>query len=142
MAYVSQGMIFRFAATTAVTTAAGVAIGEVVSYGLGVPTRTMIDVSHLGSTMETKTPGILKGSQVTLECNYNAGDTGHSLMKTAAASTVVQGLLIGFTDSVGTKLIVEGYISGYNVSGGLNDKNKLSVTFDVINVATWGTYAV
>ncbi len=135
-------MIFRFAATTVVTTAAGALIGEVVSYGFGVPTRSMIEVSHLGSTMEGKIPGIMKGTQVTLECNYNAGDTGHSLMKTACASTVVQGLLIGFTDAVGTKLIVEGYVSGYNVSGGLNDKNKLSVTFDVINVATWGTYAV
>jgi hypothetical protein len=140
MAYSAQGMLFRFSSATGITTATGSVIGEVVSYSFGVPARTMIDVSHLQSTMETKTPGILKGSQVTLEINFVASDAGQAAMRQAAASTVVQSMLIGFTDSNLTKFIPEGYVSAYNVSGGMNDKNKLAVTFDIIQVATWGTY--
>jgi hypothetical protein len=141
MAFSAQGMLFRFSTTTGITTAAGGSIGEVVSYSFGVPSRTMIDVSHLGSTMETKTPGILKGSQVSIECNFVSSDTGQAALRNGAASTVVQSLLIGFTDSNLTKLIVDGYVSGYDVSGALNDKNKLAITFDVIQVTTWGTYS-
>ena len=141
MAYSAQGMIFRFSSATGITTALGGVIGEVVSYSFNVPSRTMIDVSHLGSTMETKTPGILKGSQVSIECNFVSSDTGQTALRGAAASTVVQSLLVGFTDSNLTKVIFDGYVSGFDVSGGLNDKNKVAITFDVIGVTTWGTYS-
>ncbi len=140
MAYSAQGMTFRISSATGITTGAGAALGEVVSYSFSVPSRTMIDVSHLGSTMETKTPGILKGSQVSIECNFVSSDTGQTVARNAAASTVVQSLLICFTDANLTKVIMDGYVSGYDVSGALNDKNKLAITFDVINLTTWGTY--
>lgn len=140
MAYSAQGMLFRFSSTTGISTATGTSIGEVVSYGFNIPSRSMVDVSHLGSTMETKAPGILKGSQVTLEINYVATDAGQVVLKNAAISTVVQSLWIGFTDGAKTALAVDGYVSGFNVGGGMNDKNKLSITFDVINPTSWGTY--
>jgi hypothetical protein len=100
----------------------------------------MIDVSHLGSTMETKTPGILKGSQITIECNFVATDAGQAAMRAGAASTVLQSLWVGFTDTNKNCVAHDGYISGFDVSGALNDKNKLAITFDVVNVSSWSTY--
>ncbi len=140
MAFSAQGMLFRFSSTTGITSSLGNAIGEVVSYSFSVPARTMIDVSHLGSTMETKAPGILKGSQITIECNFVATDAGQAEIRAAAASTVLQSLWIGFTDTAKTCVSHDGYISGFDVSGALNDKNKLAITFDVVNVSSWSTY--
>jgi len=100
----------------------------------------MIDVGHLGSTMESKTPGILKGSQITLEMNFVATDAGQLALRGGANSTALQSLAIYFTDTNKSYVSHDGYVSAFDVSGGTNDKNRLSVTFDITNPSSWGTY--
>lgn len=141
MGFSAQGMLFRFSSTTGVSTATGTSISEIKSYSFSVPSRTMLDDSHLGSTMESKKPGILKGSQVKLDMNFIATDAGQLAMRGAAISTVLQSLWIGFSDTAKTCVAFDGYISAFDPSAGMNEINKLSVTFDVVSPGSWATYA-
>lgn len=139
MALSAQGIVFRFSSVTGITTALGSEVGECVDFSFGTPAVSMIDVSHFGSTQETKVPGIAKGSQLSLTVNYVATDVGQLAMRQAAISTVQQSLMILFPDTGKSRVSLEGYVSDFQISGGVNDKLKAAITFD-INQSSWGTY--
>lgn len=138
MALSAQGINFRFSSVTGVTTAAGL-IPECIDFSLGSPAVSMIDVSHFGSTQETKVPGIMKGSQLSLSANLVATNAVFQSMRDSARSTIQQAITVEFPDTAHTRLTMEGYLSDIQISGGVNDKMKVAFTFD-INMSSWGTY--
>jgi len=135
----SQGSKVYFSTTTSFST--NIDVGNVVGFSGPQGSANVIDVTHLGSTMREKRMGLPDEGSITFDLLSNLSDTGQTKMREcrAARTKCLVGILLN--DTRVTLVTMEGYVTGYAVSGAVDDVVKTAVTFEISGAASWSTRA-
>ena len=105
------------------------AIGGVISIGGPSGSAPVIDVSTLDSTGAEKLMGLLDEGQVTLECNLLPADAGQVACKVARLARTAHEAVITFSDA--NTATFDAFVTGYSVSGAVNQQLKVTITLEV-----------
>lgn len=140
MAKQSQGIIAYWSTTTVVATAASNVVGEVVGFSGPGLSANVIDVTHLQSTAKEKMMGLYDGGQITLNVNMVVTDGGQTLLRECLVARTKGALLLQLSTSATTqKMSMEGYVSGLNVSGSVDNKLSGDVTITITGGVSFST---
>jgi len=141
MAIESQGAIFFWSTTTAASTSTSHAVAEVVGFNGPTGAANVIDASHLGSTAKEKMLGLRYEGQVTLDVNFRPGTTAQDYMRTCRANRYMRKALIQLNDSTvelaKTKIIFDAYVSGFSITGAVDQIVKGSITLEITGACTY-----
>lgn len=116
------------------------AIGQVISFSGPSGAAAIIDVTNLGSTAKEKIIGIRDEGQFTLEVNYSATVSDlHAALNADRQARTKRFYEIELTDSTvaGSFLFFEAYVSGFSLSGAVDDVIKGSITLELANEMHW-----
>lgn len=111
-------------------------VGEISNFTGPGGQATVIDVSDLDSTFREKRMGLPDEGQFSLDIFYVPADVQHALFRTQRASRALTYFQITFTDSPATVWTFAGYVLGFEVSGGVDDVVKASVTIEITGAIT------
>ncbi len=127
----SMSVVAYWATVTVEATLAANHIGEVTGFSGPSMSAAVIDVTNLKSTAKEKLIGIYDGGQVTINVNWDAcTDDGQKLLRKSIAGRLKGRLAIFLNGSVDTQKIgLEGYVSGLNLTGSVD--NKLAGDFTI-----------
>ena len=140
MALNSQGVICYWSTTTASASAADNVIGEVVGFSGPGMSAAVIDVTHLLSTAKEKLVGVYDGGQITINVNFTVTNNGQGKLRKSLANRIKGNLLIQLsTDTTGEKSVTKGYVSGLNMSGGIDKQITGDFTIAVSGGVSWST---
>ena len=141
MAKESQG-VWAFIATASAqaTSEAANLVAEVVGFSGPSMTGAVIDVTDLSATAKTKLVGVYDGGQVTLNMNFSATATSHmKIREMLAARTLGNVMLQLSTATTSQKIAMKGYVTGYNVTGSVDNKIASDMTFSISGGVTYTT---
>jgi len=110
-------------------------IGGVISIGGPSGAAPVIDVSNLASTGAEKLMGLLDEGQVVLECNLLPADAGQVACKTARLARTSHAATITFSDA--NTAAFSAFVTGYSVSGAVNQQLKVTITLEVTGQVTY-----
>lgn len=116
------------------------AIGEVISFSGPSGSPAVIDITHLGSTAKEKMISVRDEGQVTFEILYDSsGNTAHTQLNSERIARTKRYYEIELTDgtNAGTFLFFAAYVSGFSLSGAVDDALKASVTLDITDEVHW-----
>lgn len=113
------------------------AIGEITRFDGPNGSASIIDVTHLGSTAKEKRPGLQDNGQVTFDMNLVPGDVGQIGLRDDRASRVERSFRIVLTDEANTALAFAGFVTGFSISGGVDDKVAASAVVEVTGDVVW-----
>ena len=143
MAIESQGTIFYWSTSTAASTSTSHAVAEVVGFNGPSGGANVIDVSHLGSTAKEKLLGLRDEGQVTLDVNFRPGTTSQDYMRTCRAQRLMRKAVIQLndntTEAARTKIIFDAYVSGFSISGAVDQVVKGAITLEINGACTYAT---
>lgn len=143
MAIESQGAVFFWSTSTAASTSTSHAVAEVVGFNGPTGSANVIDASHLGSTAKEKLIGLRDEGQVTLDVNYRPGTTAQDYMRTCRAQRLMRKGVIQFndntTDAAKNKIIFDAYVSGFSITGAVDQIVKGSITLEITGACTFAT---
>jgi hypothetical protein len=139
MAIESQGAFFYLSTTTSLSTA--IAVGQVTGFNGPSGSANVIDVTHLQSTAKEKMIGLRDEGQITLDLNCVPGDSGQTKLRECRANRTACHWALKLNDTAITQLDSHGYISGYAITGSVDNKVNLSVTIVITGGVTWSTVA-
>ena len=140
MPLISQGVICYWSTTTANATNSSNIVGEVVGWSGPGMSAAVIDVTNLISTAKEKLVGVYDGGQITVSVNVAVTNDGQRLLRECLAARTKGSLLIQLsTDTTGEKCSVKGYVSGLNMSGGLDKQITGDFTIAVSGGVSWST---
>jgi len=127
----SQNIVAYWATVTVEATLAANHIGEVTGFSGPSLSAAVIDVTNLKSTAKEKLIGVYDGGQVTINVNWDAcTDDGQKLLRKSIAGRLKGRLAIFTNGSADTqKVSMEGYVSGINLTGSVD--NKLAGDFTI-----------
>ncbi len=127
----SMSVVCYWATVTVESTLAANHIGEITGFSGPSLSAAVIDVTNLKSTAKEKLIGIYDGGQVTINVNWDScTDDGQKLMRKSIAGRLKGRLAIFINGSVDTQKIgLEGYVSGMNITGSVD--NKLAGDFTI-----------
>jgi len=138
MAKESQGIIFYWTNATTGTTA--VAVGEIVGFSGPSISANPIDITSLTATAKVKLMGVYDGGQVTLNVNMVVTDAGQTLVRTALfARTEGAGIIKLDASATGQKCAFNGFISGLNMTGSVDNKIAGDITISISGGITYTT---
>lgn len=140
MAKESQGIICYWATVTVVATAAGNVVGEVVGFSGPGMSASPIDVTNLTSTAKEKLIGVYDGGQITMNVNMLVTDGGQTLLRQSMAQRTKGVLLVQLSTAATTqKFAVEGYVSGINITGSVDNKLAGDITIAISGGVSFST---
>jgi hypothetical protein len=137
MAIESQGAFFYLSTTTSLST--NIAVGQVTGFNGPTGSANVIDVTHLQSTAKEKMIGLRDEGQITLDLNCFPGDAGQVKLRECRAARTQCNWALKLNDTAITMLNANGYISGYAITGSVDNKVNLSVTIEITGAVTWST---
>jgi len=113
----------------------------VVGFNWPTGAANVIDASHLGSTAKEKMLGLRDEGQVTLDVNFRPGTTAQDYMRTCRANRYMRKALIQLNDSTvelaKTKIIFDAYVSGFSITGAVDQIVKGSITLEITGACTY-----
>lgn len=134
-AHSAQGMTIHI--SSSVSPDSFVAIPDVVGIDGPSGSATIIDATDLDSTAREKVMGLMDEGQVTLNINYRPDQTAHELLRAQRAAKALCLFKITFTDSApATTYTFSAYVTGFNVSGSVDNLVKASVTIEITGPIT------
>ena len=139
MAIESQGCVLYWSTTTSLSTA--ISVGQVVGFNGPTGSANVIDASHLGSTAKEKMIGLRDEGQITLDCNLAPSDTGQVKLRECRAARTQGNWAIKMTDTAITMLNGHGYVSGFSVTGAVDQIVKASITIEISGAVTYSIVA-
>jgi len=143
MAIESQGAIFFWSTTTAASTSTSHAVAEVVGFNGPTGSANVIDCSHLASTAKEKLIGLRDEGQVTLDVNFRPGTTAQDYLRNCRANRLMRKGVIQLNDNTTevarTKVIFDAYVSGFSITGAVDQIVKGSVTLEITGACTFAT---
>ena len=139
MAIETQGSIFYWSTTTSLSTV--ISIGEVIGFNGPTGGANVIDVSHLGSTAREKLIGLRDEGQITLDCNLSPSNTGQTKLRECRAARTQGNWAIKLNDTAITMLNGHGYVSGFCITGAVDQVVKASITIEISGAVTYSTVA-
>lgn len=139
MAIESQGAFLYISTTTSLSTVT--TVGQVTGFNGPTGSANVIDVTHLQSTAKEKMIGLRDEGQITLDLNCVPGDSGQVKLREMRAARTQGNWAIKLNDTAITMLNGHGYVSGFAVSGSVDNKVNLSVTIEISGAVTWSTVA-
>lgn len=139
MAIETQGCVLYWSTTTSLSTA--ISIGEVVGFNGPTGSANVIDVSHLGSTAKEKMIGLRDEGQITLDCNLKPSDSGQVKLRECRAARTQGNWALKMTDTAITMMNAHGYVSGFAVTGAVDQVVKASITIEISGAVTYSTVA-
>ena len=139
MAIESQGCELYWSTTTSLSTV--ISVGQVVGFNGPTGSANVIDASHLGSTAKEKMIGLRDEGQITLDCNLAPADSGQVKLRECRAARTQGNWAIKMTDTAITMLNGHGYVSGFSVTGAVDQIVKASITIEISGAVTYSTVA-
>jgi hypothetical protein len=139
MAIESQGCVLYWSTTTSLSTV--ISVGQVVGFNGPTGSANVIDASHLGSTAKEKMIGLRDEGQITLDCNLAPSDMGQVKLRECRAARTQGNWAIKMTDTAITMLNGHGYVSGFSVTGAVDQIVKASITIEISGAVTYSTVA-
>jgi hypothetical protein len=145
MGFSAQGVQFIWTDGTAACTtsmdATGV-VGEVTNISGPTGSAGVIDVTHLLSTAKEKMMGLPDEGQITLELNFAYSTSGNDKQKAIVADRKARtkrqwGII--FSDTSSSLARGDGYITGFSVTGSVDNKLSANVTIEIDGPVTWST---
>lgn len=142
----SQGIILYWSTdtgTTAVTTAVGSILGQVVGFNGPSGSAGKIDVTNLGSTAKEFLMGIRDEGEISLDVIYDPADAGQAGAFADRGTRTRRAWGIALTDGSSNLIKGLGYMSGFAVTGAVDDAVKASLTISItgaVNVSTGTTF--
>lgn len=112
-------------------------VGEVVSFTGPGGSASVIDVTHLLSTAREKRMGLPDEGQFTFEVNLIPSDTAQIGLRTDRAARTLRNFQLVLTDVATTTLSFAAYVTGFSLSGGVDNVTKASVTLEISGAVTW-----
>lgn len=106
-------------------------ISDVTDFSGPSGTANIIDVSDLQSTSREKKQGLTDNGQFSFNIHYIPNDTQHELLRSSQASRTRLEFQMVFTDSPTSTWTFYGYVTGFNVSGAVDDVVKSAVTVEI-----------
>ena len=118
-------------------------IAEIRSFSGPGGQANIIDATTLQSLGKEKVMGLQDEGQLTLEMNFNPGDSGQQDLLEDRAAGAKKKFKIIFSDIVtggvaaGTQASFEAFVIGYTVSGGVDALTSAQVTLEITGAITW-----
>ena len=107
-------------------------IGEFIDWDGPGGSASVIDITHLQSTAKEKLVGLMDEGQLSLTVNWDNTDTGQAAMQTRRAARTLTDFQLTFSD--GVIATWSGYILGFSISGGVDDKVSASITIEISGI--------
>ena len=141
MAKESQGVVcFLATASAQATSVAANQVAEVVGFSGPSESGAVIDVTDLTATAKTKLVGVYDGGQVTLNMNFNVTATSHMKIREMLSARTLGNLMIQLSSATTTqKIAMKGYVTGFNVTGSVDNKIASDMTFSISGGVTFTT---
>lgn len=95
-----------------------------------------IDVTDLSSTAKEFRLGLQDEGNITFDIFYVPADTQHAALRTARANNTKKHMRITFTDSPATTWTFYAYVKGFQISNGVDDVTRASVSLRVTGSIT------
>lgn len=133
MAYESQGIPFYWSTTTVYSSADSARVGQVVGFSGPSQSANVIDVTHLLSTAKEKLIGVYDGGQITINLNWAASDAAQKKLQECLRARTKGSFFIELTGTVATgkSISAEGYVTGLNITGSVDNKVAGDVTIAI-----------
>ncbi len=140
MALESQGMWVTFSTSSANNTATSAAIEEVNSVNGPSGSANVIDVTHLQSTAKEKLIGLRDEGQISLDINFIATAAIQTKLREARAARTESNIALLFNNTGRTMAAMKCFVSGFAISGAVDNKMTAAVTIEINGPVTWTTY--
>jgi len=131
----SQGMTLKIG-DGAETSETFATISEIKSFSGPGGSATVIDTTDLQSTAKEKRMGLQDEGQLSFEINYIPSDTEHAQLRTDRAEQTERNFQLVFTDDPVTTWDFAAFVTGFSVSGGVDDVVNASVTLELTGSIT------
>lgn len=112
----------------ATPTEAFTTIGEIKTFNGPSTSRTIIDVSTLSSTAKEKRAGLKDHGEISFDINFVPDDTVLADLRADLNDSVPRNFQIVFPDTAATTWTFPALVTGFPVSGGVDDVLKGTVT--------------
>jgi hypothetical protein len=135
----SQGAILYFSTTPALSTA--IVVGNIQGFSGPTGSAAVIDVSNLGSTAKEKMMGLPDEGNISFDLQLNTTDSGQIKMRECRAARTKGHWAIKMTDSSVTAIHGDGYVTGFSITGGVDNIIKASAQIEITGPVVWTTLA-
>lgn len=112
------------------------AIPEIKSFSGPGGSASVIDVTDLASTAKEKRMGLADEGQLQLTINYIPDNTVHMALRADRAARTKVPFQIAFTDAGDTLWTFQAYVTGFNVTGGVDGVVEATVTLEITGAIT------
>lgn len=112
------------------------AIPEVKSFNGPGGSASVIDVTDLASTAKEKRMGLQDEGQLSLTLNYIPDNAVHMGLRSDRANQTLRNFRIVFTDTGDTQWDFAGFVTGFTVSGGVDNVVEANVTIEISGAIT------
>lgn len=125
----SQGMLFQRLADGSPTTYQ--TIPEIKSFSGPSGSASIIDTTDLSSTSKEKRMGLSDEGQIQFTINYIPNNAVHALLRADRAARTLRGFKAIFTDSGNAEWAFNAYVTGFAISGGVDNVVEAQVTLEI-----------
>lgn len=133
----SQGCVLYFSTTTALSTA--ISVGNVVGFNGPSGSANVIDCSHLGSTAREKRMGLPDEGSLSMDVLFSATDGGQKKLRECRAARTQGHFAIKLTDASSNHVHGDCYVTGFAITGAVDEILKGSITLEITGPLTWAT---
>lgn len=133
----SQGCVLYFSTTTALSTS--ISVGNVVGFNGPTGSANVIDCSHLGSTAKEKKMGLPDEGSLSLDVLFSATDSGQVKLRECRAARTQGHFAIKLTDPSSYHVHADCYVTGFAITGAVDEILKGSITLEITGPLTWAT---
>lgn len=137
MAIESQGTRIYWSTSTAFSTAQEV--GGVTGFNGPSGSANVIDITNLGSTAKEKLMGLPDEGQISFDVIYLSTDTGQIAMRTDRGSRTKRNVAIALNDASSSIIHGDAYVTGFSLTGAVDDVDKATFTLEVTGPLTFTT---
>lgn len=139
MALESQGVVLYWSTTTSLSTV--ITVGQVVSFNGPTGSASIIDVTHLGSTAKEKQMGLPDEGNISFDLILATSDNGQTKMRECRSARTKGHWCLKLTDSSISVLHGDGYVTGFSITGAVDDVIKANTQVEITGPVTWTTAA-
>jgi len=112
-------------------------VGEVTTFSGPGGSASVIDVTHLLSTAKEKRMGLPDEGQFTFEVNLVPSDVAQTGLRSDRAARTLRNFELVLTDVSTTTLSFAAYVTGFALSGSVDNVTKASITLEITGAVTW-----
>jgi hypothetical protein len=126
-------------------------VGGITNFSVPSGSPSVIDITCLGSTAKEKCIGIVDEGQMTFEVNVDSSDhIQWTHIKDDRSNRTKRTWDVLFTDAstvagataVPSAILFDGFVTGFSVSGAVDQALKASITIEIDGPVRWSTAAV